>query len=108
MKANTAAPSRAAEPPLARFLGVAPGLFGIVLSLVFVLAVGVVDDFTGTNVSLAPVYVMPVLRATRSGGRAWGLGEAGVAALAPPLVDPLDVSNVLVHSWTAVVWFLVF
>jgi type IV secretory pathway VirB2 component (pilin) len=54
MKAHTARPSRATEPPLARFLNVAPGPFGIVLSLVFVVAVGAVDYFTGTGISLAP------------------------------------------------------
>jgi len=108
MKANTAVPSRATEPPLARFLSVAPGPFGIVLSLVFVLTVGIVDHFTGTGVSLAPFYVMPVVLATRSGGRAWGLGVAGLAAVATRLADPLDVSNVLVHSWNALVWFIVF
>jgi len=107
MKANTARPSRAAEPPLARFLGVEPGPFGIVLSLVFVVAVGVVDHMTGTGVSLAPFYVMPVVLATRSGGRAWGLGVAGLAAVATRLADPLDVS-VLVNTWNALVWFVVF
>src|SRR3954451_14065056 len=108
MKAHTARPSRATEPPLARFLNVAPGPFGIVLSLVFVVAVGAVDYFTGTGISLAPFYVMPVVLATRSGGRAWGLGVAGLAAVATRLADPLDVSDVLVHSWNALVWFIVF
>jgi signal transduction histidine kinase len=108
MKAQTAGPSRAADPPLSRFLAVAPGPFGIVLSIVFVVAVGVVDHFTGTGVSLAPFYVMPVVLATRSGGRAWGLSVAGLAAVATRLADPLDVSNVLVHSWNALVWFIVF
>src|SRR5215831_12403811 len=107
MKANTARPRRAAEQPLARFLGVEPGAFGIVLSLVFVVAVGVVDHMTGTGVSLAPFYVMPVVLATRSGGRAWGLGVAGLAAVATRLADPLDVS-VLVNTWNALVWFVVF
>jgi hypothetical protein len=54
MKAHTAGPSRAAEPALSRFLGVDPGPFGIALSIVFVVTVGVVDHFTGTGVSLAP------------------------------------------------------
>jgi hypothetical protein len=102
MKAHTARPSYASEPPLARFLGVKPGPFGIVLSLVFVIVVGVVDHFLGAGgVSLAPFYVMPVVLATRSGGRAWGLGIAGLAAVSTRLADPLDVSNVLVHSWNA-------
>src|SRR3954451_19457366 len=108
MKAHTAGPSRGVEPPLSRFLGVAPGPFGIGLSIVFVIAVGVVDHFTGTGVSLAPFYVMPVVLATRSGGRAWGLSIAGLAAVATRLADPLDVSNVVVHSWNALVWFIVF
>jgi signal transduction histidine kinase len=51
---------------------------------------------------------MPVVLATRSGGRAWGLGVAGLAAVATRLADPLDVSDVLVHSWNALVWFIVF
>jgi signal transduction histidine kinase len=108
MKAHTARPSYASEPPLARFLGVEPGPFGIVLSLVFVIVVGVVDHFLGTGVSLAPFYVMPVVLATRSGGRAWGLGVAGLAAVSTRLADPLDVSGVFVHSWNALVWFIVF
>jgi signal transduction histidine kinase len=108
MKAQTAGPSRAADAPLSRFLGVSPGPFGIVLSIVFVIAVGVVDHFTGAGVSLAPFYVMPVVLATRTGGRAWGLGVAGLAAVATRLADPFDVSNVLVHSWNALVWFIVF
>src|SRR5262245_64206392 len=106
MKANTAGPSRATEPPLARFLGVTPGPFGIVLSLVFVLTVGIVDHFTGTGVSLAPFYVMPVVLATRSGGRAWGLGVAGLAAVATRLADSLDVS-VLGNKWNGLLWILV-
>src|SRR6476646_399790 len=108
MKAHTAGSSRAAEPALSRFLGVDPGSFGIVLSVVFVVTVGVFDHLTGTGVSLAPFYVMPVVLATRSGGRAWGLGVAGLAAVATRLADPLDVSNVVVHSWNALVWFIVF
>ena len=108
MKAHTARSSYASEPPLARFLGGEPGPFGIVLSLVFVIVVGVVDHYLGTGVSLAPFYVMPVVLATRSGGRAWGLGVAGLAAVSTRLADPLDVSGVLVHSWNALVWFVVF
>src|SRR5437016_14443567 len=99
MKAHTAGPSRAAEPPLSRFFGRDPGPFGIVLSIVFVLTGGVFDYLSGSGVSLAPFYVMPVVLATRSGGRAWGLGVAGLAAVATRLADPLDVTDVLVHSW---------
>src|SRR4029078_12964841 len=107
MKANTAVPSRATEPPLARFLSVAPGPFGIVLSLVFVLTVGIVDHFTGTGGSLPPFCVMPVVRATRSGGRAWGLGVAGLAAVATRLADTLDVTNVVVLQLHAFVLIIV-
>ena len=107
MKANGAGPSRAISPPVERFIGAAPGALGIVLSIAFVLVVGVIDHLTGPGVSLAPFYVMPVVLATWTGGRAWGLGVAGLAALATRIADPLDHASVLVHSWNAIVWFVV-
>jgi two-component system sensor histidine kinase KdpD len=51
---------------------------------------------------------MPVVLATWTGGRAWGLGVAGMAAVATRLADAPDESSVLIHSWNAVVWFVVF
>ncbi len=93
--------------PLERFIGVAPGPLGIALSIAFVIVVGIIDHLTGPGVSLAPFYLMPVVLATWTGGRAWGLGIAGMAAVATRLADPADGSSVLVHSWNAIVWFLV-
>ena len=89
--------------PLERFIGVAPGPLGIALSVAFVIVVGIIDHLTGPGVSLAPFYLMPVVLATWTGGRAWGLGIAGMAAVATRLADPADGSSVLVHSWNAIV-----
>ncbi len=96
-----------AGTPLERFIGVAPGPLGIALSVVFVIVVGIIDHLTGPGVSLAPFYLMPVVLATWTGGRAWGLGIAGMAAVATRLADAADSTSVLVHSWNAVVWFAV-
>jgi K+-sensing histidine kinase KdpD len=107
MKANSAGQTRAGKPPLERFIGVAPGPLGIILSVVFVLVVGIVDHVTGPKVSLAPFYLMPVVLATWNGGRVWGLSVAGMAAVATRLADPPDVTSFLVHTWNAIVWFVV-
>ena len=107
MKANNAGSAHAVRPPFERFIGVAPGMLGIALSVVFVLVVGIVDHVTGPGVSLAPFYVMPVVLGTWTGGRLWGLAIAGMAAAATRLADPPDVSSFLVHTWNAIVWFVV-
>jgi signal transduction histidine kinase len=107
MKANNAGSAHAVRPPFERFIGVAPGVPGIALSVVFVLVVGIVDHVTGPGVSLAPFYVMPVVLGTWTGGRLWGLAIAGMAAAATRLADPPDVSSFLVHTWNAIVWFVV-
>ncbi|MEP6757946.1 MAG: ATP-binding protein [Actinomycetota bacterium] len=96
-----------ATSPVERFIGAAPGPLGIALSIAFVIVVGIIDHLTGPGVSLAPFYLMPVVLATWTGGRAWGLAIAGMAALATRLADPADGTSVLVHSWNAIVWFLV-
>jgi signal transduction histidine kinase len=107
MKANSAGRTRAGKRPLERFIGVAPGPLGIILSVAFVLVVGLVDHITGPKVSLAPFYLMPVVLATWNGGRVWGLSVAGMAAVATRLADPPDVTSFLVHTWNAIVWFVV-
>ena len=107
MKANNAGSAHAVQPPLERFIGVAPGVLGIALSIVFVLVVGLVDHVTGPGVSLAPFYVMPVVLGTWIGGRVWGLTIAGMGAAAARLADPPDVTSFLIHTWNAVVWFIV-
>jgi signal transduction histidine kinase len=103
---GTRAPAAAATP-LERFIGAAPGPVGIGLSIAFVIVVGIIDHLTGPGVSLAPFYLMPVVLATWTGGRAWGLGVAGMAALATRVADGVDTTSVLVHSWNALVWFAV-
>jgi signal transduction histidine kinase len=101
--------ARAARPlTLESFLGGAPKAWGIVLAVLFVLAVGWVDHVTGEGASLAPFYLMPVALVTWNAGRAWGLAIAGLAAVATRLADAsLQGTNVLVPSWNAVVWFMV-
>ncbi len=109
MKRNKAGTSTVtAGTPIERFIGAAPGPVGIALSVAFVIVVGIIDHLTGARVSLAPLYLMPVVLATWTGGRAWGLGVAGMAAVATRLADAPDESSVLIHSWNAVVWFVVF
>ena len=107
MKANNAGSGHAMFPPVERVIGVAPGVLGIALSIVFVVVVGIIDHLTGPGVSLAPFYVMPVVVATWTGGRLWGLGIAGLAAAAARLADLPDVQGWLVHTWNGVVWFTV-
>jgi len=106
MSAKGARASASATTPLERFIGAAPGPVGITLSVAFVIVVGIIDHLTGPGVSLAPFYLMAVVLATWTGGRAWGLGVAGMAAVAARVADP-DTSSVLVHSWNALVWFVV-
>jgi signal transduction histidine kinase len=107
MSAKGSRATAASVTPLERFIGAAPGPVGIALSIAFVIVVGIIDHLTGSGVSLAPFYLMPVVLATWMGGRAWGLGVAGMAAVATRLADRSDGSSVLVHSWNALVWFLV-
>jgi signal transduction histidine kinase len=107
MKANNAGSAHAVRPPLERLIGVAPGHLGIALSVVFVLLLGLVDHVTGPGVSLAPFYLIPVVLATWIGNRLWGLGVAGMAAAATRLADPPETTSFLVHSWNAIVWFIV-
>jgi signal transduction histidine kinase len=107
MTAKGTRATAAAATPLERFIGAAPGPVGIGLSVAFVIVVGIIDHLTGSGVSLAPFYLMPVVLATWTGARAWGLGVAGMAALATRLADQSDGTSVLVHSWNALVWFLV-
>jgi K+-sensing histidine kinase KdpD len=97
-----------AATPVERFIGAAPGPVGIGVSIAFVIMVGVVDHVTGPGVSLAPFYLMPVVLATWTGGRAWGLGVAGMATVASRVADATDTTAVLIHSWNALVWFAVF
>jgi signal transduction histidine kinase len=107
MNLNGPRPPRATTP-LERFMGGTPGPVAIGLSVAFVIVVGIVDHFTGPGVSLAPFYLMPVVLATWTGGRTWGLGVAGMATVAVRLAEPSDPGSVLLHSWDALVWFLVF
>jgi signal transduction histidine kinase len=104
---GTRAPA-AAVTPLERFIGAAPGPVGIILSIAFVIVVGIIDHLTGPGVSLAPFYLMSVVLATWMGGRAWGLGVAGMATVAARVADGSDSTGVLIHSWNALVWFAVF
>ncbi|HLB39343.1 MAG TPA: ATP-binding protein [Actinomycetota bacterium] len=108
MNGNKAeAVSTQATSPLERFIGAAPGPLGIGLSIAVVVVLGIVDHLTGPRVSLAPFYLMPVVLATWTGGRVWGLGIAGMAAVATRVADPPGNASVFVHSWNAIEWFVV-
>ncbi len=92
---------------LEHFIGAVPTPLAIGLSIMFVVVVGIVDHRSGSGVSLAPFYLMPVVLATWAGGRAWGLAIAGVGAIGARIADFSDGSSVLVHSWNALLWFVV-
>lgn len=78
------------------------------LGVLFVVAVGLVDVKTTLDVSLTPFYLMPVLLVTWNVGRTWGIGVAGLAAVATQLADVRTVGAAgIVLSWNAVVWFAV-
>ncbi|HEX6844624.1 MAG TPA: ATP-binding protein [Actinomycetota bacterium] len=92
--------------PLDAFLGGATPAVGLSLGVLFVAGVGVVDHYTGTEVSLAPFYLMPVLLVTWNVGRAWGILVAGLATVASQMADVQQGAGYgLVPSWNAVVWF---
>jgi signal transduction histidine kinase len=100
---GSAAPERSS---LDGFLGGAPPALGLVLGVLFVAGVGVVDHYTGPEVSLAPFYLMPVLLVTWNVGRAWGIFTAGLATVASQMADVHQGAGYgLVPSWNAVVWF---
>jgi signal transduction histidine kinase len=101
---------RARRPlPLEAFLSGRPPAYVLAVAILFVIGVGVADHVLGSNVSLAPFYVLPILIATWNLGRAWGFLVAGLAAIAMQLADVHAFeSDVLVPSWNALVWYAVF
>jgi signal transduction histidine kinase len=107
MKGKAASATPRAGTPFERFIGASPAWLGVVLSMVFILVFGILDHLSTPDVSLAPFYVMPVVLATWTAGRAWGLAIAGLAAIATRVADAPSESSVLLHSWNAVLWFAV-
>jgi signal transduction histidine kinase len=95
--------------PLDGFFSGAPAWAVVALSVIFVAVVGLIDYMTGSGFSLAPFYLMPILLVTWNVGRPWGLFIAGLATVASQAADvTVGLSNGLVPSWNAVVWFGVF
>jgi signal transduction histidine kinase len=95
--------------PLEAFLSGRPPAYVLAVAVLFVIAVGVADHLIGSDVSLAPFYVLPILIATWNLGRAWGFLVAGLAAIAMQLADVHAFeTDVLVPSWNALVWYAVF
>ncbi len=95
--------------PLDGFFSGAPAWAVVALSVIFVVVVGLIDYMTGWGFSLAPFYLMPILLVTWNVGRPWGLMIAGFATIAAQAADvTVGLSNGLVPSWNAVVWFGVF
>src|SRR5207247_5969390 len=95
--------------PLEAFLSGRPPAYVLAVAILFVIAVGVADHFIGSDVSIAPCYVLPILIATWNLGRTWGFLVAGLAAIAMQLADVKAFeTDVLVPSWNALVWYAVF
>jgi signal transduction histidine kinase len=95
--------------PLEAFLSGRPPAYVLAVAIAFVFAVGVTDHVMGASISLAPFYVLPILIATWNLGRVWGFLVAGLAAIAMQLADVRAFeTNVLVPSWNAFVWYVVF
>jgi signal transduction histidine kinase len=95
--------------PLEAFLSGRPPAYVLAVAILFVIGVGAADHVLGSNVSLAPFYVLPILIATWNLGRAWGFLVAGLAAIAMQLADVRAFeTDVLVPSWNALVWYAVF
>jgi signal transduction histidine kinase len=94
--------------PLDVFFGSASRPLVTGLAIMSIVVVGLVDRSTGTDVSLAPFYLMPVLLMAWNVGRGAGLVVAALSTVSKTWADwPAD-SHGLVPLWNAVVWFAVF
>ena len=108
MDSRQGSDTRAANSVIDGFFTGAPAWAVVGLSVVFVIAVGLLDDATGPGATLAPFYLMPVLLVTWNVGRVWGLAVAGLATVATQVAGvSVGAGEVLVPSWNAVLWFSV-
>ena len=98
---------RAADLPLEGFFGGISPVLCLVLGIAFVVVVAIVDHFTGSEIVLAALFLMPVMLVTWNAGRTAGVVMAGIAAVAAQAADIID-GEAGIPSWNAVVWLAVF
>ena len=91
---------------------------GLALAAILSVIVGVVDYFTGRELQVVPLYLMPVGLATWSGGRrtgmlfavlcatVWLAGELALHAVYPHPFDPYWNAAGLLLTFTVVCWIL--
>jgi signal transduction histidine kinase len=87
-------------------------LLVVVLGLAFIAVVGVLDYLTGPDLSLAPLYLMPIGLVTWNLGRRWGTLAVVVATIAGIVPDVLSNQSLGMSDptpyWDALVRFSVF
>ena len=89
--------------PMEGFFDGKPHWFVLTLAVAFVAMVGLLDYFTGEEVTLTFFYLMPIVLVTWNLGRALGLVVVGLATIAGQVADiSTSGSNGLVPSWNAV------
>jgi signal transduction histidine kinase len=96
-----------AELPLERFFGGISPFLGVTIGVCFIGVVATIDHFTGSEIVLAALFLMPVMLVTWNAGRLAGVVMAGIAAVAAQAADIID-GEAGVPSWNAVVWLCVF
>ena len=88
------------------FLGNVRPTPAVLLSVVFIVALGVIDHLTGPGATLAPFYLIPVVIVTWNTGRTWGIVIAGLSTVASQIADVHGFDdNGLIPSWNSIVWF---
>lgn len=98
---------RSADTPLEGFFGGISPVLGVVLGVCFIAVVAVIDHFTGSEIVLAALFLMPVMLVTWNAGRLAGVVVAGIAAVAAQAADIIE-GGAGIPSWNAVVWLGVF
>jgi len=87
-------------------------LLVVVMGLAFIAVVGVLDYLTGPELSLAPLYLMPIGLVTWNLGRRWGTLAVVVATIAGIVPDILSNQSLGMSDptpyWDALVRFSVF
>jgi len=75
---------------------------------VFVGVVGVIDHFTGPEVTLHPFYLMPIVLVSWNLGRAFGLVIVGLGAVTGQIADIQgSLTNGVIPSWNAIGWLAI-
>ncbi len=94
--------------PLDAFFGGASRALVAGLAIASVVVVGLIDRSTGSEVSLAPFYLMPVLLVAWNLGRGSGMAIAALSTVSKTWADWPHDTDLPVVFWNAAVWFAVF